>query len=283
MVSVNWFEGGRRITKLFMACAALIGAYNAYFEFSPPALEFTTASPLGPWKVNLPTTDAADGEEASSECLRSEKFWRYEITPGLVRDVNICVEAVLTDADVVDNLAKRGKFGDFDVEGALAAGYSEKEIAAYLFAALRLDDDRTRLKDVETALSRAKKAGDTNGARELIKEEVRLRAIVEQRQEKQKLLSSDLSSASPTEFSGWEDQRIEEFEIDPDTAAKIDKELPGTEREAFLEHVKEVLLITAYFIGGFWVFSFVIGWIIRGFAGIPRGQDFRPKLIATVE
>ena len=276
-MALNWFEGGRRITKLCMASAALIGAYNAYFEFSPPALEFTTASPLGPWKVNLPTTDAADGEEASSECLRSEKFWRYEITPGLVRDVNICVEAVLTDADVVDNLAELAKFDDFDVEGALAAGYSEKEIAAYLFAALRLDDDRKRLKDVESALSRAKKAGDTNGARELTQEEVRLRAIVEQRQEKQKLLSSALSQASATEFSGWEDQRIEEFEIDPDTAAKIDKELPGIEREAFCEHAKEVLSIAAYFVGGFWIFSFVMGWIIRGFAGIPRGQDFRPS------
>lgn len=283
MVSVNWFEGGRRITKLCMASAALIGAYNAYFEFSSPALEFSTNSPLAPWQVNLPIAGPADGEEASSECLRSETFWRYEITPELVRDVNLCVEAILTDAEIIDKLAERGKFNDFDVGSARAAGYSDKEIADYLFATLRLDNDKKRLKDVETALSRAKEASDARGIRELTQEGIRLREFVKQRQEKQTLLSSDLASGSETALSGWEDERIADFEIAPDTAAKIEKELPRIERQAFLEHAKEVLSIAAYFIGGFWIFSFIMGWIIRGFAGIPKGQDFRPKPMATAD
>ena len=200
-----------------------------------------------------------------------------------MRDVNLCVEAILTDAEVIDKLVKQGKLNDFDVESARAAGYSDKEIADYLFATLRLDNHKKSLKDVEAALSRAKKAGDAGGIRELTKEGIRLREAVKQQQEKQKLLSSDFSSGSETALSGWEDQRIADFEIDPDTAAKIDKELPRIEREALFEHAKEVLSIAAYFIGGFWIFSFVMGWIIRGFAGIPRGQDFRPKPIATAD
>jgi hypothetical protein len=42
-----------------------------------------------------------------------------------------------------------------------------------------------------------------------------------------------------------------------------------------MKHVKDTLLLTAYFIGSLWVFGFVIGWIVRGFAGILRGKDFR--------
>lgn len=72
---------------------------------------------------------------------------------------------------------------------------------------------------------------------------------------------------------------VADFSITPAALAKIEKELPRIKREAFIDHVIEVSSITAYFIGGVWIFSFVIGWIVRGFAGIPRGQDFRPTLV----
>jgi hypothetical protein len=274
-MSINWFEGGRRITKLFMAIAALIGAYNAYFEFSPPALEFSTTSPLDPWKVNLPSANAADWEKNPLVCGRSENIWDFEIAPGLVRHVSLCFTGGLTDAEVSESLAKQRGLGYFDLVSARAEGYSDKDIAAYLFATLRLDDSKKRLKDVEAALSRATRAGDVKGSRELTLEGTRLRAVIKQRQEQQNLISS----GSETELSGWEDQRIAEFGIDPEMVVAIEKELPRIEREALWQHAKEVLSTTAYFIGGFWLFSFVIGWIVRGFAGIPRGQDIRPEPI----
>jgi hypothetical protein len=277
-VALNWFEGGRRITKLLMASAALIGTYNAYFEFTPPPIELWTAAPFDVWHLSSPLEDEKDfGEGAATECNPSEIVEKYELTAGLVRDIKLCVTGGLTDAEVIENLTKRGKIDDFDVEGARTAEYSDKEIAVYLFSSLRLDDDKKRLKDVEAALSRAKRAADPKGTRELTLEGIRLRAVVKQRQEKLNLLSSEFSSGSETEPFGWEDQRIAEFEIEPDMVVAIEKELPRIERHALFEHAKEVLSIAAYFAGGFWIFSFIMGWIVRGFAGIPRGQDFRPE------
>lgn len=80
------------------------------------------------------------------------------------------------------------------------------------------------------------------------------------------------------EISRYIAQRVADFSITPVALASIEKELPRIEREAFVAHLTEVLSVAAYFIGGLWLFSFVIGWIVRGFAGIPKGQDFRPAL-----
>ena len=39
----------------------------------------------------------------------------------------------------------------------------------------------------------------------------------------------------------------------------------------------EILRNTGLTLAGFWLFVILVGWIIRGFAGIPRGQDHRQK------
>ena len=79
------------------------------------------------------------------------------------------------------------------------------------------------------------------------------------------------------EVKSYVDRRTAEFELNSEARLKIEKHLPKIERDEWIENSKEVLSIAAYFIGGFWIFSFVMGWVIRGFAGIPRGQDCRPS------
>lgn len=197
-MAVNWFEGGRRITKLCMAIAALIGGYVAFFEANEPKLEFYTASLLDEWHWRVP----ADPPEPADACSPSETLWAYEIKPSMQRDVRLCFDpSGKSETEIADEMVG----DDFRITEARKEGYSDSEIIDYLWTL-----------------------------------------------------------------------RVADFSITPAALAKIEKELPRIEREAFIDHVIEVSSITAYFIGGFWIFSFVIGWIVRGFAGIPRGQDFRP-------
>lgn len=240
-MALNWFEGGRRITKLFMASAALIGAYNAYFEFSPPVLEFSTSSPRDEWHANLQPENPADRYLGILVCSENKMIDDFEIKPGLLRSISLCFQPDDQGNIVYYSTAEEGKY----------------------------------LKKVEAAVAKAAAAGDIKAARELAVEAARTRLSIREAEIRydQGLTSEEVD----LNVSNYVASRVAEFAIDPDTAAKIDKELPRIEREAFFEHAKEVLSIAAYFIGGFWIFSFVMGWVIRGFAGIPRGQDFRPS------
>jgi hypothetical protein len=239
-MSINWFEGGRRITQLFMASAALIGAYNAYFEFMPPALEFSTGSPRDGWQANLPPENPDDGYPGTLLCSENKMIYDFEIKPGLLRSISLCFQP--------------------DDQGNIV----------YYSAT----DEEKYLKRVEGAVAKATGEGDIKAARELAVEAARTRLSIREAEIRydQGLTSEEVD----LNVSNYVLSRVAEFAIDPDTAAKIDKELPRIEREAFFEHAKEVLSIAAYFVGGFWIFSFVMGWVIRGFAGIPKGQDFRP-------
>jgi hypothetical protein len=230
-----------------MASAALIGAYNAYFEFWPPALEFSTGSPRDKWQVNLQPEDPDDRYLGTLECSQTEMIHDFEIKPGLVRNISLCFQPDDQGNIVYYSAADEGKF----------------------------------LKRLEGALPKAAAAGDFKATRVLALEAARIRRNIREAQlrDDQGLTSAEVDA----DVSSYVARRVAEFEIDPDTAAKIDKELPRIEREAFFEHAKEVLLIAAYFAGGFWIFSFIMGWIIRGFAGIPKGHDFRPKPIAKAD
>ncbi len=284
-MAVNWFEGGRRITKLCMAIAALIGGYVAFFEANEPGLEFYTASPLDEWHLRdedpEPPATLHGWEVAAEQCEPSETLWTYEIKPKLFRHIRLCYSpGDKSEAEIAEEMAG----DDARITEARKEGYSDSEIIDYLYRAWRLENDSKRLDDVQLAASRARDAGENSDAAMLTEEAKRLSAKIDEARE---ALKHD-STASPDPYEGlgvyeeeapesssWWDLRVADFSITPAALAKIEKELPRIEREAFIDHVIEVSSITAYFIGGFWIFSFVIGWIVRGFAGIPRGQDFR--------
>ncbi len=279
---VNWFEGGRRITKLCMAIAALIGTYNTFFEYNPPTLEFSTGSPRDAWHPTLPADEPSPGwGKASLVCARDEFLSDFEIKPGLVRDVSLCFQP--------------NEAGDINY-------YSLSEENRALDAEIRY------FQKVEAAVNRAQVAGELADVKDLKAEANRLRQNINRAQEKlseivvggpdgneyvfpegttddvifaamrKRFPALDQDDAE-AEISRYIAQRVADFSITPAALASIEKELPRIERQAFVAHLTEVLSIAAYFIGGLWLFSFVIGWIVRGFAGIPRGQDFRPALV----
>ncbi|MEY3703796.1 MAG: hypothetical protein RLZZ561_1416 [Pseudomonadota bacterium] len=241
-MAINWFEGGRRITKLCMGITALTGAYNAIFEYNPPVLEFSTGSPRDAWR---PTLVVEDAPGPASDCVldRSDQIpilWDFEVKPGLVRDISLCFRP------------------------------NEAGEVVYFSA----EEGAKNLQKVEAAIANAKAAGELDDARVLALEASRLRQNMETAQVRS---AQDLTwEETEIEIFDYMDRRVADFSITPAALASIEKELPRMERERLINHVTEVLSIAAYFIGGFWLFSIVIGWIVRGFAGIPRGQDFRP-------
>jgi len=259
-----------------MGVAALIGGYVAYFEFNEPWLEFYTASPLDEWHLRnddpAPPATLDGWEVAAEQCEPSETLWTYEIRPKLFRHIRLCYSpGDKSEAEIADEMAE----DDFKVTEAREAGYSDSEIIDHLYYSWRLKNDSDRLRDVEAAASRARSAGKNSDAAMLSAEADRLRAIIDETQEA--LRQDDpYAGLGTVEVGRWWSHRVADFSITPAALTTIEKELPRIERDAFIDHVTEVLSIAAYFIGGFWIFSFVIGWIVRGFAGIPRGQDFRP-------
>jgi hypothetical protein len=185
--------------------------------------------------------EAPNWTKDSLVCARDEFLSGFEIKPGLVRDVSLCF---LPD-----------EAGDID----------------YFSAA---EEDKY-LQRLEAAIAQASAAQKLDDARALAREASRLRHNMKMAQAKS-AQGLTLEEAE-AEVSNYVAQRVADFSVTPAALATIEKELPRIERERFVDHVTEVLSIAAYFIGGFWLFSFVIGWIIRGFAGIPRGKDHRPK------
>lgn len=219
-----------------MAIAALGGGI-AIYSHKPPSIQFYTTTPGDRWRPSLVPADSPEWAKAPLECSRSETFWDFEIKPGFVRNVSLCF-----------------------------LGNDQGKIVYYSGA-----EEAERLKRVEIALSRAKSSGKLDDVRSLSEEAAQVRS---------KLSKDGLNkwSGEPydPEVKSYIDKRVAEFEVNPSILAAIDKDLPPIEREAFFQHAIEVLSIAVYFIGGFWAFSFVVGWIVRGFAGIPRGKDFRP-------
>ena len=232
---INWFEGGRRITRLCMAIAAISGGIAIYLH-EPPSVQFYTSTPRDRWHPSLVPTDAPEWAKAPLECAYSETFWDFEIKPGFVRNVSLCFLA-----------NDQGKIVYY-------SGAEEAE----------------RLKKVEIALSRAKSSGNLDDVRSLSEEAAQVRSRLSKDR-----LNEWSGEPYATEVKSYIDKRVAEFELNPNTIAVIDKDLPPIEREAFFQHAIQALTITAYFIGGLWAFSFVLGWIVRGFAGIQRGKDFR--------
>ncbi|ATW02935.1 hypothetical protein CHN51_04840 [Sphingorhabdus sp. YGSMI21] len=70
--------------------------------------------------------------------------------------------------------------------------------------------------------------------------------------------------------------RVNNPDISPSELVYAQQNLWKRKPRAIWGRTKEMLPFAAGAIGFLWLFSSVIGWIIRGFAGIPSGEDFRP-------
>lgn len=96
--------------------------------------------------------------------------------------------------------------------------------------------------------------------------------------------SFDLSTAKPvsydelaTTYGGLNDEqvkkRVADFQIPPADNDYIDSQV----RWNMFKDAGTLLLQMLATLLGFWVFVWAVGWVVRGFMGIPRGQDTRTR------
>jgi hypothetical protein len=75
-------------------------------------------------------------------------------------------------------------------------------------------------------------------------------------------------------FEEWKAQKeiMANFKL-----SKADEEwVDGVAWSKRLEKIKTSATVTIGGLAFLWIFSWCVGWVVRGFAGIPTGQDFKP-------
>lgn len=201
-MAINWFEGGRRITYIFMAIIATIGCIDAY-NYHYRAIVLWTSSPDDVWQLN--PFDEFDIYPSCGSNAAEKRLSDFEIISGEKRDIFLCFSKN-SEGKIIYKIYKPShKFESYNNLGNIEFSAEESDIKVVNYIQKRYSD----------------------------------------------------------------------FKLDSRIISEIQREIFPAERQNRLNYTKTTLLSYAMFLGGFWIFSFVIGWIVRGFAGIPRGQDFR--------
>lgn len=76
------------------------------------------------------------------------------------------------------------------------------------------------------------------------------------------------------EVQGYVERLRSEFQLPPDEGNKLDLQYEKSRNSEWTS----IAIGLAIFLAVFWLGVFALGWIVRGFAGIPRGQDSRPTV-----
>ena len=226
---INWFEGGRRISKLLMVVVLGFGAFGMISATADTAT-FFTAGPDQPWRFEA-------------------KACQY---PNDLRAIS-----------------------DVDVS---AAG----ETVQLCFEALQNGKIPYAVAPEPAGAAQARKEREAREAAEAAAEDKVLMA----RGEPPPIRTVDIprwyygGNTFDDQVMSYEEQREQSFRLTPEMAQQVRESstsrLWAARREAFRSGAPWVLAILAFI----WVFTAVMGWIVRGFAGVPMGADFRPRTSA---
>ena len=221
---VNWFEGGRRISKLLMAIVTAIGAFILYGT-TAQAPTFFTAGPGEPWRFE-------------TRACKSPDYSRYQFDTKVGdEDVDLCFEA-LPNGKIPYALAPEPE----------DAAIARKEREAREAAQAKIED--------EAVMAPGKPPP--------------IRVV-----EIPKWYYNGDPYEEPT--MSYISERASAFRLTPQMTQQIretsSRRLWAARWETFNEGFPWVMGIVA----AIWGLTMVIGWIVRGFAGVPMGADFRPR------
>ena len=214
-MAINWFEGGRRISKLCMGIVVTVGAATVFWRDDPrPVL--SVYGPTMPWFVS---------PSACPENAYVRVLWDYDWggeKPGLelcylpLSGGRVPYAIAPTPPETLKKQAQRER----ENERRIAKG-GPPTIFLYSawFYGAPSDDERV-----------------------------------------QAYVSESVSS----------------LRISPELAKRLRESLSSVRWNDRKEAFNDALPWVAGMSGFIWAFTFAMGWIIRGFAGIPIGQDFKP-------
>ncbi|MCW2391853.1 hypothetical protein M2336_000237 [Sphingobium sp. B1D7B] len=79
------------------------------------------------------------------------------------------------------------------------------------------------------------------------------------------------------EVSNYVSARVENFRLTPEMIRAANTGFSNHRWSEWKSHAFETIQWTGAFLIFMLVLTTAVGWIVRGFAGIPQGHDFRPK------
>lgn len=214
-MAVNWFEGGRRISKLCMGIVIALGATTVLWRNDPlPVL--SSRGPTMPWFVS---------PDACPDNAYVRGLWDYDWggkKPGLqlcylpLQDGRIPYAIAPTPPEELKRQAEEKREND----RRMAKGQPPAPIfsSPWFYAAPEYDE--------------------------------RVQSYVT--------------------------ETISNLRITPDLANRLRESLTSVRWQDRKKAFNEAFPWIAGICAGLWAFTLAMGWIIRGFAGIPTGQDFKP-------
>jgi hypothetical protein len=222
---VNWFEGGRRISKLFMAVVVGIGLV-ILIGTNAEQPTFFLAGPGEQWRFE-------------TKACKSPDYSRFATNADVGGEsVDLCFEAL-----------PNGKIPYAIAPEPADAARERKEREAREAAQAAIEDKALMAK------------GEPPPIR-----------VMEM---PPKWYYGGDPYEEPT--MSYIDGQVSGFRLTPQMAQQVrdssTRRLWAARRDNFREGSPWVLGIVA----AIWVFTAVMGWIVRGFAGVPMGADFRPR------
>lgn len=224
-MAVNWFEGGRRISKLFIGLTALGGGIYIIAS-SPGPITFVTEGPDGPWQATREKCDY----RAASRYVSSVDFGG-----GESRSVDLCFKP-LSDDDIPYAVAPTPEAEQRKFETELAR--------------LEAGDKALIARGEPPPLRRNPSAP------------------------KWYYTGSEFSEV----VSKYLDGREAAFQLTPQLRNEALEVRKGARFRAWYKAATEAVPTVAIIALLIWAFTAAMGWIVRGFFGVPRGEDFR-KLV----
>jgi hypothetical protein len=219
-VAVNWFEGGRRISKLLMALVGLGGA--AYVALASTPMATVESEPGEGWKV------------AATECPMTayQNYWWDYDWGGDRKGLAFCFRP-LDNGGIPYAVAP--------TPAAEAKRYAEEQA-------------REAAED---------KAAAAKGA------PPPLRMI----SQPPKWYYTDSEYSDPVQ--AYARQRMSGFQMTPQLRADLIRNQKPARWIARWKALTEALPWVLGLCTFIWLSTAVLGWIVRGFAGVPKGSDFR--------
>lgn len=206
-MAINWFEGGRRINRLFVGLTVISGL--AYVGFSAtPSVNFSTSAPDEPWRLS---TDPCD--------YPSQKHYldSRDLGDGERRSVTLCFEASIEDKIPYSRAPAPPPDPNVPPSIVEITGAPPAPEQKWYYLGGPFDDN------VEAYIAK----------------------------------------------------RSSEFELTQERASQARASLRAIYWKSRYRAFKEAAPVVGAIIIFFWLFTAVTGWIVRGFAGVPTGKDFK--------
>jgi hypothetical protein len=310
-MKINMFEGARRIAKL-IAVIWVVGVCIYVFNSKPYIHEY--------YRVDSPDSVPTRMGEKVSGCEvedATEYLFSQHTSKGTDFSLELCFKPKLFDdgrklipyridvASYYDQLAQgiidADKAGDAARVRALGAEYrklksqllkpaTDTTILAQLKGDNKIEKDPKNPSGFDPDAYLKSKAQPTMNLSKQEELEFRHRAeqeastsgswrsapVVEQPKPNQEKVEWGNEKYS-TEVSNYTKMVANGFRLTKADEEWVDSKL----WPARWKNIKEGLLATVAGLACLWIFSWGVGWIVRGFAGIPTGQDIRPEVKQT--